>query len=136
MSDGYIVLDVWGMTPAPQGSKSQTRTGHMYEANRNLPKWRDLLVQSFKARIGENWEPWDCPLECFVEFYIPKPRTTKFRAPMGKPDTDKLQRAIGDALTIAKVIRDDSRIIHWDARKRWTITEAGAGIILRQVDHA
>jgi len=34
-----------------------------------------------------------------------------------KPDADKLARAIGDALTIAGVIRDDSYIIEWNIRK-------------------
>lgn len=131
--DGTLQFGVWAMTPAPQGSKSQTRTGHMFEANKKLPAWRGLLVETFKGAVGPDWEPWDCPLECVVTFWLPKPRTTKFPAPIGKPDTDKLQRAVGDALTIAGIIRDDSRIVHWNARKVWTITEAGAAIVLRQV---
>lgn len=133
MSGGEILFGVWGMTPAPQGSKSQTRTGHMYEANKALPAWRALMVETFKATAGDDWEPWNGALECGVRFYVPKPRTTKFPEPMGKPDLDKLQRAVGDALKIAGIISDDSRITHWNARKCWTITEAGAAIVLRQV---
>jgi crossover junction endodeoxyribonuclease RusA len=32
-----------------------------------------------------------------------------------KPDLDKLQRAIGDALTDAKIVSDDCRIVAWPA---------------------
>ena len=35
------------------------------------------------------------------------------------PDLDKLQRALGDALTQAGTIRDDARIVVWHAVKRW-----------------
>jgi hypothetical protein len=41
------------------------------------------------------------------------------RLPSRPPDVDKLQRAIGDALTKSKVITDDARIVQWVAGKRW-----------------
>ena len=33
------------------------------------------------------------------------------------PDLDKLQRALGDALTQAGILRDDALIVVWDAAK-------------------
>lgn len=46
--------------------------------------------------------------------------------PTGKPDVDKLLRAIGDALT-GVVIRDDSRIVRHESEKRYG-PRAGAEI--------
>jgi Holliday junction resolvase RusA-like endonuclease len=131
---GEIEFLITGMTPAPQGSKSQDRNGRMYEANKKLPAWRRLMVAQFKATVGADWEAWGGGLYCGAVFRIPKPPTSKFPGPLAKPDTDKLQRAVGDALTIAGVITDDSRIIHWNARKEWTLQEPGAYIVLRQIE--
>jgi len=38
------------------------------------------------------------------------------------PDLDKLQRALGDALTQAGIVRDDALIVEWSARKLWGTT--------------
>jgi Holliday junction resolvase RusA-like endonuclease len=46
-----------------------------------------------------------------------------------KYDTDKLQRALGDALTQAGLIRDDKLIADWRARKRYTT--GGPGMTVR-----
>ena len=64
-------------------------------------------------------EPLDLPLEVTAVFYLPRPKRPKFWAPATTPDCDKLQRALGDALTSAGVIKDDSRIVTWHATKAW-----------------
>lgn len=134
MTGPEVRFDVLGMDPIPQGSKSVTKTGRMYEANKHLPAWRKMLVTEFEKVAGEGWDAWDGALECVAVFWIPKPRTTKFTQPISKPDTDKLQRAVGDALKIAGIISDDSRILHWNARKAWAQDLPGATIILRQTE--
>ena len=51
---------------------------------------------------------------------IPKPPTVKRLAVTVPPDLDKLQRAVGDALSInAGLIKDDAQIIEWHARKEY-----------------
>ena len=109
-------------TPIPQGSKSATRTGVMYEANPKLRPWRQTMTTHLTAWTGTwfgAWEPYDGPLLVDVTFTMPKPGRPKYQLPAVKPDLDKLCRALGDALTAAGVITDDARITQWRARKRY-----------------
>lgn len=107
----------------PQGSKSVNRkTGHMFEANGRLKAWRKEAGIALDQYIGTwfgAWEPFDGPLRVQVTFYLPKPRTVTRELPSVKPDLDKLQRALGDMLTIAGIIADDARIVTWHSSKRY-----------------
>lgn len=103
--------------PAPQGSKSQSRNGHMYEANKRLKPWRNKVTAA--ARLAHHAPPIDAPVEVIAKFYLPRPKRPKFDQPATPADLDKYQRAIGDALTQAGVVKDDARIVHWDAWKRY-----------------
>lgn len=107
----------------PQGSKSVNRkTGHMFEANGRLKAWRKEAAVHLDQYIGTwfgAWTPYDGPLRVQVTFYLPKPRTVTRELPSVKPDLDKLQRALGDMLTIAEIIADDARIVTWHSSKRY-----------------
>ena len=69
------------------------------------------------------------PVELTAVFAIPRPKSHHTKtgsltssAPLlhtYKPDLDKLCRLVGDALTIAGVIKDDSLITVIHAEKRW-----------------
>ena len=119
--------------PAPQGSKSVSRSGHMYEVNKRLKPWRETIVHH--AAHAYDGEPVDGPVKVTAVFYFPRPRTTRFkRYPAGKPDTDKLCRAVLDSLTIARVIRDDARVVELSARKEWADTKNGAQITVELVE--
>lgn len=115
-----IEIEVIG-TPAPQGSKVKTKWG-MREDNPNTAPWRGLVA--FQAAHVMRGKPaLDGPLKLEVTFTFTRPAShfgtgknagvLKANAPTwkdGKPDYDKLCRAIGDALTDGGVIRDDARI--------------------------
>ena len=112
--------------PAPQGSKKHVGGGRMVEMSKNLPAWRTAVAAAAKAA----W-PYDSPIDSavgvVVEFRLQRPKKSKFGDyPAGPPDTDKLCRATGDALEAAGIVTNDSRIVHWDARKVWG--EPGATI--------
>ena len=112
-------------TPIPQGSKSVTRTGVMFEANRHLKPWRETMSHALTAWTGTwfgAWEPFDGPLFVDVTFYVPRPKRPKFELPATPADLDKYQRALGDAMTTSGLIRDDARITTWHARKRYSET--------------
>lgn len=112
-------------TPIPQGSKSVTRTGIMFESNNKLRPWRETMSHTLTAWTGTwfgAWEPYDGPLFVDVTFYMPKPKRPKFQLPAVKPDADKLCRALGDAMTTSGLITDDSRVTTWHARKRYSDT--------------
>lgn len=110
--------------PQQQGSKNPWGG----EANKKLAPWRGHVSQVVKEAWG------DAPLllgpvKLVVTFAFPRPAAhygtgrnagvLKASAPKYKtsaPDLDKLQRAIGDALT-AQVFRDDAQVASWQVRK-------------------
>lgn len=125
--------------PAPQGSKTampqRNRAGkltgkvNLIESSKYVGDWREVVKWYASRRRTE--QPLDGPLVLTVWFYLPKPDNTKYPDyPLGPPDTDKLLRAIGDALTQSKLIRDDARLVDTIARKRWA-TERGPGALIR-----
>lgn len=62
-----------------------------------------------------------------IDFYLPKPKKTKFGSrPAGKPDADKLARAVNDALTESGLIVDDARVVSLHVHKRWAFETPGA----------
>lgn len=132
-------------TPIAQGSKigGVTKAGkpYMRESNPNLKLWREQVAQA--AWRATNGEQFSGPIEVRVRFYFERPKSQM--RPNGDPrpdapahctrriDVDKLQRAIGDALTDS-IIEDDSLIIQWNAGKEWADTRsAGAFIEVRSL---
>jgi Holliday junction resolvase RusA-like endonuclease len=126
-------------TPRPQGSKRPVRnkhTGriHMVESSERLPDWRaDIRDAAMRAVDGLPTSAyWERPLAVGIQFTLPRPKghylpaNTRRAAPelrpdapkhpAGKPDADKLLRAVLDALT-GLVWRDDAQVVDILARK-------------------
>lgn len=120
MSLGFTVNGI----PVPQGSLVRTRHG-VRNANKNTKPWRATVT----ARAAEEMRGcpllWG-PLYAHVVFVMPRPKShhrangeLRPDAPIyhtGTPDLDKLQRAIGDALT-GTAIHDDKQIAEWHCEK-------------------
>ena len=83
----------------------------------------------------------DGPVHLSAVFAFPRPAShvgkrgrLLSRAPLlhtYKPDTDKLVRLVGDALTEAGVLVDDSRIVSLSAAKVWLPVEASGLTVVR-----
>lgn len=118
--------------PAPQGSKNagvkKNGKPFLYDQGADkLRSWREA-VSDAGAKVMDGGDPLDGPLYCEITFWMPKPKTTKFKDfPAVKPDGDKLQRAVWDALKSAGVIADDARVVEWHGRKRWELAPGGSG---------
>lgn len=123
--------------PATQGSKKAFIRGKkivLVEMDPKLPEWRDAVTKAAKAAAGPRWEAWDGAVSVSGTIQLQRPKTSKFgNQPAGPPDLDKLQRAIGDALTKSKVITDDARITHWDIRKIWADDKPGATLTIEEL---
>jgi crossover junction endodeoxyribonuclease RusA len=112
-------------TPAPQGSKNAFRRGSrisLVEANKNLPAWREQVIKQLQKLNETNGIMYEGAVYVSAHFYINRPKSNKRTYPTTKPDTDKLIRAIGDCLTKAMIIQDDSYVIEWSARKSYADT--------------
>ena len=116
--------------PAPQGSKSfmgtfRGKSGRMHakmvESSKKAPAWRmDVRV----ALMDDENQPkayFDGPVHIELEFVMPRPLSAPKRSTppaVKKPDLDKLQRAVFDAISSAGVWRDDSQVVSVVASKR------------------
>ena len=132
--------------PVPCGRPIVTREGKYYRLRdvRFKPEESDRLAQWLHAvelaalEAGRPKVPLEGPFEVGVTFYLRRPKTTKYPvAPLGPPDLDKLQRAVGDFLT-GVYYRDDSQIVAFNpAPRKVYATEAepeGATIVIASVD--
>lgn len=101
--------------PAPQGSKTRGAAGQMREASDYLPAWRAAIKRdAFRAMLDRGISPGDRPV--FPAGTAVHVRITFFMAPeqgalTGKPDIDKLIRAVFDPLTTSGVWADDSQVV-------------------------
>jgi Holliday junction resolvase RusA-like endonuclease len=124
-----LTIDVSG-DPASQGSHSVIN-GRIVQVNSTKHKrWRNAVVFAALDLIGDGWEPIQEPVELSVIFYLPRPKTATRDFPAVMPDLDKLIRAIGDSLTDAGILADDSRIITIYAKKLYA-DDRGPGAVIR-----
>ena len=121
--------------PASQGSHA-IMNGRIVQVNSKKHKaWRSAIVNEVIATLPADWEPIDGPCELIVNFYMAKPASVKRSAPSVAPDLDKLVRSVGDALAIAGVYTDDSRITRISARKLYAQgIEPGASIVVKSIE--
>lgn len=116
--------------PAPQGSKRHLGGGILVESSKRVKPWRSDVRAAAQDARGDR-QPLDGPVHVEIEFRFLRPKghfgtgrnSDKLRpaAPathIGKPDLDKLARAILDACTGVLWV-DDSQVITIVARKRY-----------------
>lgn len=108
--------------PKPQGSKSigyrKDGTAFMREANNKARPWRSVVID---ALTPISTEPIDGAVRVHLNFYIPQ-----LKRPLPQPitrssyDIDKLARNCLDALTLARIINDDSQVVTLIATKEYS----------------
>lgn len=104
--------------PAAQGSKRHVGGGRLIEQSKAVAPWRTLVAWT----VAQCWFPGPMtgPVIVELEFVMPRPSgTPKKSTPpaVKRPDADKMQRAILDALTGVCWV-DDSQVVDIHARKR------------------
>lgn len=112
--------------PGTQGSKKQVfnkKTKRLYfiEDSESGKSWRQELITELLNDRPDS--PLDEAVCVKMLVYVPRPKAhyksngmlkpTAPKFPTSKPDMDKIMRAVGDALTIARWVKDDSRIAEW-----------------------
>jgi Holliday junction resolvase RusA-like endonuclease len=113
--------------PQPQGNKT-AYNGHVVEGRRPAAReafksWRSAIMDKARAAAEEHGPFPDGPLHLGLTFYMPKPasaRKAEFWC-WKRPDIDKLERAVLDALTQSGLIGDDSRVVSVHKSKPYAI---------------
>lgn len=106
--------------PVPQGSKRHVGNGILIESSKHLGAWRDTVAWAARKHCHT---PAEGPVRLVVEFVMPRPLRlgkTKSEPHTVTPDTDKLLRAVFDALTGLAYI-DDKQVVHVTASKRYAV---------------
>ncbi|UGU31384.1 RusA family crossover junction endodeoxyribonuclease [Mycolicibacterium smegmatis] len=109
--------------PAPQGSKRHVGRGILVESSREVGPWRERIALAAHAAMSQAGlgHPIDKrALAVDLGFVMPRPASTPKRSTppaIRRPDSDKLARAVLDALTHI-VFTDDSAVVDLRARKR------------------
>lgn len=136
---GSVEFEVIGV-PKPQGSKKpfKDKAGNARmkeDGGLGFAAWRNAVSQAAKDVAGHDdvTAPLDGPLALVVTFRFPmpasRPKRDRERGEAWKttaPDTDKLVRTIGDALTAANLVADDARFAVVNATKVETTGWTGA----------
>ena len=127
--------------PAPQGSKRHVGNGIMVESSKAVGPWREAVRAECQRAIEAGGTPvMDGPVGLTVRFFLPRPKghfgtgrnVDRLRPsapdwPAGKPDADKLLRAVLDALTAGGAWRDDAQVVLIDCGKHYVAGPLGPG---------
>jgi Holliday junction resolvase RusA-like endonuclease len=118
--------------PVPQGSKTAFVVGKravVTDANaKALKPWRALVKAAAVEALNGREPLLNEPLVVSVEFRFVRPKTVRREMPHVKPDLDKLQRSVLDALTDARLWGDDSQVVKVAAEKKYADE---AGVLIR-----
>lgn len=130
--------------PAPQGSKRALRNRHtgrvaLVESSKHVAPWRSDVRDAALASMGDQ-APYGGAVEVELVFALPRPKAHHVGGdparglrpgappvPTGKPDVDKLARAVLDALT-GIVWADDAQVAGLAAYKRYAVELTGAEV--------
>jgi Holliday junction resolvase RusA-like endonuclease len=135
-----VEFEVIGI-PKPQGSMKAFSAGGQARMKPSggaaFAAWRNAVAQAAHDVATELGEALDGPLVLSVEFRFPMPgnatkaaKTRGWRWKVTAPDTDKLVRTIGDALTASKLIVDDKLLQLGSVTKIETTEWTGAIITI------
>jgi crossover junction endodeoxyribonuclease RusA len=118
----------------PQGSKKYVGNGIMIESCKALKPWRESIRSRLITEDGQPIERIEGAVVSTLEFILPRPKSTpKKRTPLAtkKPDLDKLERAVNDAVKSAGCIVDDSCIVRTVKNKRLAEIGEAPGLRIR-----
>lgn len=135
--DAVLAVHVVG-TPKQQGSKRgfvvpgkgdrKARAVVVDDNKKPLKDWRTDVVlgcqRAIEAATDVQW-PLVGPVAVRVVFAMPKPARPKWLWPAVKPDVDKLERAVLDAMTDAGVWADDAQVVDLHAVKQYPSADLG-----------
>jgi Holliday junction resolvase RusA-like endonuclease len=122
-----ITIEVRGL-PAPQGSKRHVGRGIMVESSKAVGPWREAVRAETQRMMAAH--PFVGAVKVEITFGLGRPKghygtgknVGKVRDsapwyPQGRPDLDKLARAVLDGLTAGGAWVDDAQVVCLTARK-------------------
>ena len=134
-----VDLSVYGIDPAPQGSKRHIGKGRMVESSKRVGPGREAVRQSAVGTVNKLI---DDPVEVRIVFRFIRPKShylasgkirqgaPKYLTSRNKGDLDKLCRSTLDGLS-GSVITDDSQVVKLIAEKHFCTNGEQPGALIR-----
>jgi crossover junction endodeoxyribonuclease RusA len=139
--DLVVIIIVNGM-PAPQGNHRVNRSGAVYETSKAVGPWREAVRAETQRAMLMLSGAFTGPVKVTLKFVVPRPkghyRTGRNAGmlrdaapswPAGKPDVDKLARAVLDGLTAGGAWKDDSQVVQLFAGKSYAAQDSPGCVI-------
>ena len=131
-----MLINVEGLSPAPQGSKRHVGGGRMVESSAKVKPWREAVRQEALAS-GASLITGPVSVKLTFRFIRPKGHLNtkgqiKASAPIDhvtRPDLDKLVRSTLDGLT-GTAFADDSQVACMVASKEYAIPGQREGALI------
>lgn len=96
-----------------KGTRQFTGKVNLVEQTRKtLKPWREAVTEQAADQYSRP-APLDVPLSVGMVFLMARPKSVRRPYPCVTPDLSKLVRAVEDALTDAKVWRDDALVVRY-----------------------
>lgn len=126
---------VYGI-PRPKGSTrsfAHPKTGKVVTLHDNTQTkpWQSIVAAGARGACGYAGV-WDGPVGVHFTAYLPRPRSVSVRKrplPIVKPDLDKLERALLDALT-GIIYHDDAQVCSSTSSKQYATSCEAVGVVV------
>jgi Holliday junction resolvase RusA-like endonuclease len=143
MARSSFSFTVFGVEPAPQGSKKyvgtrKTSAGNsipmIVESSPRLPAWRKAVSEAVVQAMKDSGD--DSKFEGAVKveavFYLTRRPSVKRKLPTVPPDVDKITRSLLDGITAkgAGVWGDDSQVVRLEVSKVYATGQAGVAVTI------
>lgn len=139
MARNSFSFTVFGVDPAPQGSKKYVGTRRtaaganipmIVEASPKLPAWRkavnDAVVQAMhdSGDLGK----FEGAVKVEAVFYLTRKPSVKREYPIVPPDLDKLSRGLLDGMKA--VWTDDALVVRLEVSKKYAVGQSGVAVTI------
>jgi len=144
MARNSFSFSVFGLNPAPQGSKKyvgtrRTASGNniplIVESSPALPAWRKAVAEAVQQAMIDSADDsvFDSAVRVDAVFYMRKPRTVTRQYPQTPPDIDKICRSLLDSISKGGVWVDDALVVELHAVKTWAVNEPGVVVTITAI---
>lgn len=139
MARNSFSFTVFGVDPAPQGSKKYVGTRRtaaganiplIVEASPKLPAWRKAVDDAVRQAMTDSGDlsKFEGAVKVEAVFYLTRKPSVKREYPIVPPDVDKLTRALLDACKA--VWTDDALVVRLEVSKKYAVGQSGVAVTI------
>ena len=132
---------VFGVDPAPQGSKKYVGTRRtaaganiplIVESSPKLPAWRKAVSDAVKQAMIDSGDlsKFEGAVKLEAVFYLTRKKTVTRQYPTVPPDLDKLSRSLLDSIGFGGVWGDDSQVVRLEVSKKYAQAQSGVAVTI------